>query len=271
MNIFATLLEKKRLEYAKQVALSSEDIDLSLYINQDALHPSVIATPFPHIVVDNFFRQEVYAKIEEIFLEKLAQGLAKDSITYSQFHLFDIDYDGYKFSPRGWTDSDNPLYPFYSAAWNNFFSQLFGQVTTTTTSLALHHHPPGDATGFVHHDFADKYFDERTRLLGGVIPHDIIPSSATPKEAILIERRIIAIIYYVANPQWSEGDGGETGLYDENKERLLKKVPPVNNRLLAFHISEKSMHAFQSNKLPRNCIVQWFHIPEKLFNTQKDR
>lgn len=265
MSILTSLLEKKRLEYLKQVALSSEEVDLSQYMTEGALHPTIIKSPFPHIVVDNLFKPEVYKKIEKIFLEKLAQGLAGDSTTYDRFHLFDIDYDGYKFSPRGWSSFDNPLYPFYSAAWNNFFSKLFKQVTTTTTSLAFHHHPHGDKTGFVHHDFADKYFDERTRLPGGVIPHDITPSSAIPEKAILIERRVIALIYYVANPQWNEGDGGETGLYDETKEQLLKKVAPINNRLLAFHISKKSMHAFQNNKLPRNCIVQWFHIPEKLF------
>lgn len=266
MGSLLTLLEKKKLIIAKGVAKSFEEIDLPKYMTSEALHPTIVDEPFPHVVIDNFFKPDIYSAIEKAFLAKLAQGLVNNSYEYNKFHTFDIDYDGYKFCPKGsWSDPNDPLYFFYSIAWNDFFSKLFTQPTTINTSLAFHHHPPGDKTGFVHHDLANKYFDLRSRLPSGAIPCDFIPSSSTPLNSIQIERRIIAILFYVANPTWNEGDGGETGLYSADKEKLLIKVPPVNNRLLAFHISNQSMHAFQTNKLPRNCIVQWFHIPEALF------
>lgn len=261
-----TLLAKKKMALEKKLALASENVDIRSCFSPASLNPQILTEPFPHIVVDDFLKPEAYEAIENDFRKRLAIGVENTPHRYDRFHTFDIDYDGYKYAPEGWTDPAGPLYFFYSAAWNTFFSQLFNQPVTLTTSMAYHHHPPGDRTGFVHHDFADRYFDIRLRLQSGVIPRDMMPNIRfqNQKENILIERRAIAILFYVANPPWKEGDGGETGLYADDQKTLLKKIPPVNNRLLAFHISKRSYHAFQANTLPRNCIVQWFHIPEAL-------
>jgi hypothetical protein len=125
--------------------------------------------------------------------------------------------------------------------------------------VAFHHHPPGDRTGFVHHDFADKQF-----LPESLLPNKVISGEVPKGDNTITRRRIISILIYLNNPPWQEGDGGETGIYTAEKQTLLKKVPPINNTLFAFHISPKSMHAFQGNNKPRNSIVQWFHIPPEM-------
>lgn len=257
----STLLEKNKLRVAKRVAEAEEDLDLSLFLNKASLPPRIVTEPFPHIVIDNIFNPETYASLEQIFQENFSRGLSESLSDVGKFHPFDIEYDGYVLTPPSRYRDKAPLSVFYSVAWNMFFSRLFKQPTTFETSLAFHHHPPGDSTGFVHHDFVDKYFDMRARRSNMVIPSDTAVAQALPPHFFLREKRIISILFYLANPPWQSGDGGETGLYTTDKVTLAKSVPPVNNRLVAFHTSPRSFHAFQSNKLPRNCIVQWFHMP----------
>ena len=74
----------------------------------------------------------------------------------------------------------------------------------------------------------------------------------------------MAILFFLETDGWKEGDGGETGLYSADGKTLLKKVAPLNNRLLAFQISPLSMHAFQKNNTERNSVVQWLHAPAEL-------
>jgi hypothetical protein len=260
----SSFLERKKLKLAKQVARAKEVFDLASIITEAGLHPAIETSPFPHIIVDNFFTPAAYRAIEHEFEAGLARGLSDNPNEGKVFHAFNIDYDGYLLVPPHFRFKESPLSVFYSIAWNAFFSELFGCDTSLETSMAFHHHPPGDSTGFVHHDFVDKYFDERARLPNLVIPHDETPPTQPPPPSIFKERRVIALLFYVANLPWKEGDGGETGLYGEDKVTLLKKISPTNNRMLAFSLSERSFHAFQGNSLPRNCIVQWFHIPEAL-------
>ncbi len=262
MSISA-LLEKNKLRVAKRVAEAEEDLDLSLFLNKESLTPRTIAEPFPHVVIDNIFTLETYTSLEQIFQENFNKGLSQSITEMDKFHPFDIEYDGYLLTPPPQHRNKTPLSVFYSVAWNMFFSRLFKQPTTFETSLAFHHHPPGDSTGFVHHDFVDKYFDIRARQPNMVIPFDTAPARAIPPHLFLREKRIISILFYLANPPWRSGDGGETGLYTTDQTTLAKSVAPVNNRLVAFHTSPRSFHAFQSNTLPRNCIVQWFHMPEE--------
>lgn len=55
-----------------------------------------------------------------------------------------------------------------------------------------------------------------------------------------LNRRVNVILYL--NSQWEEGWGGEFGLYNEDGTKLIKKVPPLFNRLLIFDTHDKSFH-----------------------------
>ncbi|TAJ16021.1 MAG: 2OG-Fe(II) oxygenase [Dehalococcoidia bacterium] len=259
-------LEEKKIRLLKSVLAAREEADLSSFLSPHALSPTPVNDPFPHIVIDDCFSPSAYAKLEALFKNELLRGVQPSSKGRDKFHSFDIDYDGYKFVPKAAGDAYEPLYPFFSIAWNLLFSKAFDQLSSLETSVALHHHPPGDRTGFVHHDFAPKYFDTRIRLPNKVIPYDIDrgAASGTALAHVRTSMRVIALIFYVANPTWKEGDGGETGLYAPDGKTCISKIAPVNNRLLAFQISKRSMHAFQGNRAQRNSIVQWFHLSQEL-------
>lgn len=257
-------IEKRKLRLAKRIAENAEGFDLSSVIAPHAFAAKIETAPFPHVVIEDFFTPRAYKAIEREFLAALALGFSTSSDDANRFHSFDIEYDGYIYIPSHYRFKHSPLSVFYSLSWNAFFSDLFKRDTSFATSMAFHHHPPGDSTGFVHHDFSNKYFSERARLPTLVIPYSEKETEGELPPSVFIEKRVIALLLYLANPPWYEGDGGETALYAADKETIVRKVPPVNNRLLAFSLSERSFHAFQENKLPRNCIVQWFHLSERL-------
>ncbi len=251
--------ESKFLTNLKKLALSTkESIDLSDFTNYTEKNIHITKEPFPHFIAENFFKPEIYDALCKEFNAVMERGLSNSKGgDFNKFHAFDIDYDGYLYVPAPTLARDNPLRLFYSLEWNMFFSKLFRQFTSFETSFVLHHHPPGDRTGFVHHDFSDKRFHERSVLLNGVIAPEIKTGAAA-------RRRVISLLIYINNPVWQEGDGGETAIYAADKTIVIKKIPPINNTLFAFQTSPVSFHAFQANKKDRNCLVQWFHMPPEL-------
>lgn len=233
-----------------------EDVDIGEYVTEQRI--IVEQDPFPHAVIDDFFKPGPYERLVRNFNEVLARGLTQE-FDNTRFRPFlelkdEFAYDGYVYAPR--FDESDTLALLSSLTWNAFFSSLFRQPTTLSTNVAFHYHPPGDKTGFVHHDYVLKAFSPAERLSNGVIPY----VHKEDGSELLRERRIIALIYYLGNTaEWKKGDGGETGLYRSRKEGPMKLIEPRNNRLLAFKLSESSLHAFQHNTTPRASIVQWFH------------
>tara|TARA_B110000003_G_C16645604_1_gene531905 strand:+ start:1645 stop:2421 length:777 start_codon:yes stop_codon:yes gene_type:complete len=55
-----------------------------------------------------------------------------------------------------------------------------------------------------------------------------------------LNRRINVILYL--NPGWTEGWGGDFGLYNDDGTQLIKKVAPIFNRLVIFDTHDKSFH-----------------------------
>lgn len=244
----------------KKIKSFSDNRDLGALIKNDSAE--IITEPFPHVVIDDFFTQEVYEKLLEHFNSVLSRGTSEVDGP-NRFRPFlnlkgEFAYDGYIYTPRfGEPGAANF---FYSLPWNLFFSSLFDQPTSWCTSMAYHFHPKGDKTGFVHHDYASKVFVEEDRISNGVVYR--ARESAGRTKSYSKERRIISLLYYLGNDDWKEGDGGETGLYASKEGSPVKLVAPKNNRMLAFQISPKSFHAFQQNNTPRSSIVQWFHVDE---------
>jgi len=256
---FITSLSTLKQNVEKRAGVQKEEIDLSQFLTRSEFEK--IESPFPHVVIDDFFKKEHYEALLGYFNSVYERGLVETNDPL-KFHPFlnlkgKFAYDGYVHSPK--LDELHSFHPFFSVAWNMLFSSLFRQPTGWSTSTALHYHPPGDKTGFIHHDYASKVFSPEDRLPNGVIYR----STEGEHLSFFKERRIISLIYYLGNEAWKEGDGGETGLYESIDGNPVKLIEPRNNRMLAFQISPKSFHAFQKNHTPRSSIVQWFHINER--------
>lgn len=59
-------------------------------------------------------------------------------------------------------------------------------------------------------------------------------------DATGLNRRMNALIYL--NPGWEESWGGEFGVYNNDGTQLIKKVPPLFNRLVVFDSHDYSYH-----------------------------
>jgi len=77
-----------------------------------------------------------------------------------------------------------------------------------------------------------------------------------------LHRRVNAILYL--NPGWQEGWGGEFGLYDNNGEKLIKKIAPIHNRIVVFDTNDYSFHGlpdplnFPDGKARRSIILYYY-------------
>lgn len=260
-----SLLTRLFTSISKRQKALEEDVNLLKYIEPEALKVKIQNVPFRHVVIDNFFTPDFLKSLTGYYHEILTKGISDKETDLDKFHPFEekINYDGFVFSPE--PTLEEPLKLFFSVEWNMFFSRLFNKPTTFGTSFALHYHPPHDRTGWVHNDYATYLFPHKLILSNGVTGTRGEEGKTKLTDAELRvrnfkQKRTIAIIYYFNNPEWSEGDGGETGLYSAKDEKaLVKKIEPINNRLFAFDISPESFHAFQENFKERNTLIQWFH------------
>ena len=255
-------LQNHELRMRKLKGSLKEDIELDDYIQGQKM--VIEKTPFPHFVVDNFFKEEYYQSLCKDFQVIFDRGLSEVR-DRNKFHPFlelkgELAYDGYSYPL--WPGENKSTDLFFSVEWNMFISKLCKTKTSLCTSLSYHYHPPGDRTGFVHSDDVEKGFLRNDELPTGVFFREYDQTKFKPKNPfVFTEYRRIALLYYLNNT-WEEGDGGETGIYASIKGPLAKSVEPKNNRLFAFEISDKSFHAFQQNKTSRSSIIQWFYVPE---------
>lgn len=258
MNYKFKLLRQKIL---KELKALDEDFDIKDIINYELKDIEIREHPFQYVVLDNFFKEDFYKDICSFFDNVYKKGFAVENDN-ERFHPFlDVKYpyDGYSKAIFPFEHRAGDF--FYSHQWNLFLSKVFNRLTSTIATPAFHFHPPGDKTGWIHNDYADKPFSSLHRLCSGVVPHSRYGSVSGGD---ILEKRAIAIIYYFGSETTSE-DGGGTGLYESLENKIPATViEPKDNRMLMFSVSPKSYHAFQTNKKDRKSIVMWLHTDPKL-------
>jgi hypothetical protein len=221
--------------------------------------------PFRHVTATDVFQSQFYAELEREFQRILDRGFAP-APEEGRLARSESGYDAYamNFSPR----MAGPLRTFFGRAWHDTLAALFGVVATGDVAGGLHHHAVGSAYGKIHNDLNPAWFLDRSPPGGVQVADNRICNYYTgATHAVMAPRRetvrAVAMIYYLNNPRWLRGDGGETGLYRSGSDAVsapAAAVPPVNNSLLAFECTPFSYHAFVSNvRSPRNSVIIWLH------------
>ena len=223
--------------------------------------------PFRYHVYDNFFNEDIYLGLCKEFQTRLNFGLyeTKTPLRFSRSQAkASGDTEAYDAYIAPWPRHlQNPLAVMYSRQLHDFFSKEFGIPLTPDLNVAFHHHLKNSRTGFIHNDFHICNFLRLPRENGlnpsfGPVEYQ---GPWDDRPGVFHVYRSIALILYLHNPTWEEGDGGETGLFLSRKDTSpVAKVAPLNNRVLAFEIGPNSQHAFLSNvRNVRNSIAMWFH------------
>lgn len=212
--------------------------------------------PFPHVVADRVFTTDFY--------NELARAVAElvDSGKLAPLERHDI------FGRTLTSETRGPLTFFLSRGWADLLARVFAVSATGFVNCGVHHHAIGSSNGFPHNDVNPGWFIDEAAADGVVLPQpdrcvytsgQRLDPSAEPVQMV----RSVAMLFYVGNGSWQDGDGGETGLYRSGfdpVDRPAATVPPIDNRLLAFECTPMSFHGFiRNNMRPRNSVILWLH------------
>jgi hypothetical protein len=223
--------------------------------------------PFPYAHATDVFVPDHYAALESSARRLLALGLSDtpDADRLSR-NMPGSDAFGWNLPP----DAPDPLGFFYDQQWHDLLARLTGVDATGDVSCAVHHHLRGSAHGRVHRDLGIGWFPGRSPT-GAVNPADrarcsyIYGDVQVPGTPVHEAVRAVTMVFYLANPLWAPGDGGETGLYRDASDPVASPtvtIPPTNNSLVVFENTPWALHAFIANaRSPRTSVILWLHRP----------
>jgi hypothetical protein len=226
--------------------------------------------PFPHVTAREVFTPACYRQLEAQFRRILARGFAdpasvrlEPGMPGRRFARGMPGYDayGFNFSPR----LRGPLRLFVSRSWHDLLAGLLGVNATCHVNAGLHHHKVGSESGNPHNDLNPAWFVDYESPDGiNLARHDLCSyTTGRPRVPGVVPRavvRALAMIFYLNNPPWSPGDGGETALYRTPRDDPEVMVPPINNSLVVFPCTPYSYHSFLRNvRHERNTVIMWLH------------
>lgn len=172
----------------------------------------VQATPFPHIVIDDFLPKDLIASICAHFPVEPTHNEMLYERGYKGQHKRQI--------------SPNECDPYLKTIFNAFNSAPMLQFLEKLTGIE----------GLI----PDPYF------IGGGL-HETknggflgVHSDFRLNKKLNIERRLNAIIYL--NEDWQEEYGGNLELWDVDMKTCLKKILPIYNRCVIFNTDKDSNH-----------------------------
>jgi hypothetical protein len=242
-------------------------------INLDSIksHPYVsdkcsvkyYTSPFPHMVIDNFLREDIYESIVELFpkyIERVAGRSAgvvgENKELFYNANIYSIKQEdcvkGYEF--------------FIDPIYKQYMSDVFGIETNQHSSCSAHYHAGSiespSKNGWSHKDLSIcSAIEDPSKEVKLITDCDYQDDTASLQPHTKKIARAIAMLYYLDNKDdVQEEDGGGTGLFNSyDFKDLVKKALPKNNRLFVFEISPMSYHSFIGANFNRSAIVQWFH------------
>ncbi|HEV8583010.1 MAG TPA: 2OG-Fe(II) oxygenase [Thermoanaerobaculia bacterium] len=187
-------------------------MNLGLKVEPSTLRPQYVAAqPFPHIVIDDLFPNEVLERV-------LAEFPRSDEIEWRKFDSATEKKLGYWHESMLRADLQLFLYEMNSAPVLRFLEALTG------------------IQGLI----PDPYY-------GGAGPHQILPGGFLKVHVdfnwhplLKLDRRLNLLVYL--NKDWREEYGGHLELWDRGMTRCERKILPVFNRTVVFSTTDFSFH-----------------------------
>jgi Rps23 Pro-64 3,4-dihydroxylase Tpa1-like proline 4-hydroxylase len=199
------------------------------FIDESKLNFQYDLQPFPHVVIDNFLKEEtigdLLSEMDDLTIDKSYYygNQATEKNKYAFKNNFDINL----------TELFKEL---NSDKFISILENKFGIPNIIRNNLEL------NGAG-IHKVFNDGFLCMHTDFEG-----------YTDKNNGLLDRRINLLLYM--NPHWKEEFGGELCLYDKTTNQITKKITPLLNRCV-FFLTPENIHG-HPNKLniPENMSRQ---------------
>jgi 2OG-Fe(II) oxygenase superfamily len=221
--------------------------------------------PFPYITANDVFHADFYQELVADYVRFLPTHLGGAEAHGPSLHKM-TGYDAHAMDFPA--DFKGPLSILFSAPWLRLIADVTNVRATVYVSGGFHHHVVGSENGSVHNDLNPGWFVQAEESCSIQLSRPELCNyktgiTSSPELKTHEAVRGVAVLFYLSNPPWNPGDGGETGLYtgqDQCVDQPTRRVAPVNNSLLIFECTPFSYHSFISNKRSsRNTIILWLH------------
>lgn len=192
---------------------------LSKYINAKYLDPSVLSklyksgNPFPHISLDDFFKEEILTEIAEEFpdLSSLSNPLNFNNSREI------------KFASRGMRDLGEKCFNFISFLNSDVFLQYIQTLTGLEETLISDPYLSGGG----YHEIKK----------GGLLK---VHADFNKHPFLDLHRRLNLIIYL--NKNWEPSWGGDLQLFDKDMSGPIQRIEPHFNRIVIFTTNSETYH-----------------------------
>ncbi len=193
-------------------------INPSVYANLTELTKSFAAGSPKHVVIDNFFSQDIADGMHQHFP-------SVDSLKVKRNSMNENKVEDYHF--ERWD-------PVFLKARNHIRTDAFCQWLSTLTGIDGLSTPDNGLGSGIHQGSQGSYVDVH-------IDVNYDPASK-------LWRRINLLVYL--NPHWQEEWGGDLELWDPAMTDILHKVAPLHNRAIIFLTDDQSPHGYKAIDVP---------------------
>ena len=200
--------------------LSDKFRNLDSLINEEKQNYSK-ASPYPHIVIKDFF--------DEQFLNEILESFPDLSKTTSSEHW--KNKNEVKFGNNNYSSFPYKIKLFFDFLNSNQFLDFLQKLTSIKEKLV---HDPELSGGGLHEI-----------KKGGVLK---IHTDFNRHPNLDLDRRINVLVYL--NKNWKDSYGGHLELWDKNMSQCMKKILPSFNTMVIFSTTDFSNHGHPD---PLNC------------------
>jgi len=202
------------------------------------------ASPFPHLIIDNFLPVNEanliandFPKPNQINWHKSGSGANPDGLNFKGVKLQSSSESEYPENIR------ILMHEFNSQGFLNFLKKLCG-------------------IGYI---FGDPYYEScglhSTGKGGRLMIHADVNRYPYPE----IADQFLNVIYYVT-PNWEDEWGGKLELWDKKLTACKKAIAPKFNRLVIFETTKDSYHGHPHplqtpNEKRRNSLAAYYYVP----------
>jgi hypothetical protein len=234
---------------------------------------TIASFPYNYLIIEELFDEGTAFALQTLLDHHMTKGKTIGKVGEVGEH----NYEALSYTPTFDDIVHSPISQIASSNLKDLISRLFRIGLDENIMIGTHRHMPPSKPGWTHTDFAivsfpsipanfqgQRIYDER----GGCRYSD---DSRDRQPGTIKTARAVACLYYTANPEWTPGMGGETGIYLQDGKTLVASIPPKNNSLFAFEISPMSYHAYQgSETMQRSSYIWWYHASPSMLVRRHD-